>query len=426
MPEYDAIILNFDGSKKFYEIGSFAAFTENNIKFKAVCAGGIGAVNAAFLSMQDMDKLIKFWTMAIGKDLFKVNSLIAGLYEHSWSKLSKKGFVKEFTRFLSTDKRLKELKRALKQYINEDKVRSSGIELFFDVIDLNTMEFNSLSINDIPKGQLHSYILLCVCFPEISNMDSNAGLMQNYNGNLIDVLLKNGYENIISTEEMIDKSSINKITIIKSTDFLELEEKYNTDIMKEHIKIGYLNTLKVLKKVSGKYYYISYENDASYTLFEKHMGDSFSDNKDYLIMELLDIDSNNKNLIRKTLCDMIRFSEYRKESNALISLMEILSNIFGIEEKEKYTFSKLKKEIEKIYKSEVNYHLRKVEDKDFLSKLLNDKEPVLKVDKDNFLDYFLVLISANPRNYERLYINIFNKISDKMRLGIVTLLYLLY
>ncbi|MGN8913978.1 hypothetical protein [Anaerofustis butyriciformans] len=426
MPDYDAIILNLDGSKKFYEIGSFAAFMESDMKFKAVCAGGMGAINAAFFSMKDMDKIVKFWTMAVGKNLFKVSNLIAGLYEYSWSKLSKKGFVKEFAKFLSTDKRLKDLKKALREYINEDDVRNSDIKLFFDVIDLNTMEFTSLSIDDIPKGQLHSYILLCVCFPEISNMDSNMGGMQNYNGNLIDVLLENGYDNIISTEEMLDKSSLKKITIIKSSDFLELEDKYNTDVMKEHIKIGYLNTLKVLKKVWGKYYYINFENDSSYTLFEKHMGDSFNDNKDYLIMELLALDSNNKNLIRKTLCDMIRFSEYRKESNALISLMENLSNIFGIEEKEKYTFTKLKNEIEKTYKNEVNSHLRKIEDKNYLSKMINGKEEILCVDKDNFLDYFLVLISANPRNYERLYANIFNKINDKMRLGIVTLLYLLY
>lgn len=175
MPDYDAIILNLDGSKKFYEIGSFAAFMESDMKFKAVCAGGMGAINAAFFSMKDMDKIVKFWTMAVGKNLFKVNNLIAGLYEHSWSKLSKKGFVKEFAKFLSTDKRLKDLKKALREYINEDDVRNSDIKLFFDVIDLNTMEFTSLSIDDIPKGQLHSYILLCVCFPEISNMDSNMG-----------------------------------------------------------------------------------------------------------------------------------------------------------------------------------------------------------------------------------------------------------
>ena len=58
--------------------------------------------------------------------------------------------------------------------------------------------------------------------------------------------------------------------------------------------------------------------------------------------------------------------------------------------------------------------------------MINSKEEILSVNKDNFLDYFLLLVSSNPRNYERLYVNIFNKINDKMRLGIVTLLYLLY
>ena len=60
MSKYDAIILNIDGSKKFYEIGAFAAFLENNIHFKGICAGGIGVVNAVFLSLSDIDNLIKF------------------------------------------------------------------------------------------------------------------------------------------------------------------------------------------------------------------------------------------------------------------------------------------------------------------------------------------------------------------------------
>jgi len=424
MHKYDSAILNLDGSKKFFEIGSFIAFTENNIKFKSILSGGIGVINAAFLCTMDIDSAIKFWTMAINTDLFKVNEIIASLYETSWSKLSDKKFISEFSKFLIRDTRLKDLKKALKTYIKEDEIRSAKVDLYLDTINLNTLNFETVNINNIPIGQLHSYLLLCICFPEISRLNKTFSLIPEYSNNLVNTLIDNGYQNILSTEETIEPLSFRNIDIIKSSDFLEIENTYNSSLMKKHIKTGYLDTLKALNKLYGKIFYIDYANDEEYLYFDNHIGDSFSDNKDYLICRILNIDTMNKNLVRKKICECLKYTEFRKEDNAVISLIENLGAIFKIEEKEKYTFTELKKAIKKVFKNEMNEYFKIVEDKETLNSLINSKSTILNVDKKTFMEYFLITLSAKPKSYNKLE-NLFNKLPVKLKIGIVSLIYLM-
>lgn len=423
MEKYDAIILNLDGSKKFFEIGSFSAFIENNITFEAICAGGLGVINASFLAMQDIDNMVKFWTMAINTDLFKVIELIANIYETTWSTLNDRQFIKEFTKFLATDERLNDLKNSLKKYIKENKVRNSNTTLFLNSINLSTLDYEVININEIPLGQFHSYILLLICFPEISRFKKKNSLVINTHADLINVLVDNGYQNILSSEETIEPLSFRNINIIKSSDFLEIENSYNSSKMKKHINTGYLDTLKAINKVSGKIYYIDYINDEEYDKFTLHLGERLSRSKNYLIKILLEANHLNKQIILEKLDNLIKYSEFRKEKSLELSLIENLGNILEIEKNKKYTFTEFKNVIEDIVKRETAIQIKKVQDKEVLSRLIKRNEDLVSIDKETFMEYFLILISAKPQNYAKLSI-VFNKINNKMLLGIVTLIYL--
>ncbi|EDS72579.1 hypothetical protein ANASTE_02308 [Anaerofustis stercorihominis DSM 17244] len=423
MEKYDAIILNLDGSKKFFEIGSFSAFIENDITFEAICAGGLGVINASFLAMQDIDNMVKFWTLAINTDLFKVIELIANIYETTWSTLNDRQFIKEFTKFLATDERLNDLKNSLKKYIKENKVRNSNTTLFLNSINLSTLDYEVININEIPLGQFHSYILLLICFPEISRFKKKNSLVINTHADLINILVDNGYQNILSSEETIEPLSFRNINIIKSSDFLEIESSYNSAKMKKHINTGYLDTLKAINKVSGKIYYIDYINDEEYDKFTLHLGEKLSRSKNYLIKILLEANHLNKQIILEKLDNLIKYSEFRKEKNLELSLIENLGNILGIEKNKKYTFTEFKNVIEDIVKRQTAIQIKKVQDKEVLSRLIKRNEDLVSIDKETFMEYFLILISAKPQNYAKLSI-VFNKINNKMLLGIVTLIYL--
>ena len=193
--------------------------------------------------------------------------------------------------------------------------------------------------------------------------------------------------------------------------------------MKKHINTGYLDTLKAINKVSGKIYYIDYINDEEYDKFTLHLGEMLSRSKNYLIKILLEANHLNKQIILEKLDNLIKYSEFRKEKSLELSLIENLGNILGIEKNKKYTFTEFKNVIEDIVKKETAIQIKKVQDKEVLSRLIKRNEDLVSIDKETFMEYFLILISAKPQNYAKLSI-VFNKINNKMLLGIVTLIYL--
>ena len=148
-----------------------------------------------------------------------------------------------------------------------------------------------------------------------------------------------------------------------------------------------------------------------------------SDSKNYLLKILLETNHLNKKIILEKLDDLIKYSEFRKEKNLELSLIENLGNILGIEKNKKYTFTEFKNLIEDIVKRETAIQIKKVQDKEVLSRLIKRNEDLVNIDKETFIEYFLILISAKPQTYSKLTL-VFNKINNKMLLAIVTLIYL--
>ena len=424
MSNFDALILNTDGSKKFFEIGCALAFEQFDTHFDAIATSGIGVINAALMMQADTSTMIKFWSMALNTDLLKITEIIANKYEQEWSVLRDKVFVEQFCRFLLYDEALEPLKRTLGLFIDENKIRNSGIKLYLNTINLSTLNYEVISLDYIPRGQLHSYMLLCICFPEISrfrHMDTY-GLSS---VNLLNRLVELGYSSILSSEEFVETFPFQKVTLIKSSDFLEIENTYTTDIMKRHIKTGFLDALKSIGKLYGKYYYIRKEDDAEYVRFRNHIGDSFGDSRDHLIASILEIGELEKIQANKKLRLLIKKTAYRKEEDSIISLIEILAQVLGIEDREIYTFSEIKKVITAVAKAEMTQGIKKINSRKILREIVENDTGLFILNKEMFIEYFLILLSADEKNYSKLRI-IFNTITNEMKLAILALIYLLY
>lgn len=424
MPKYDALILNTDGSKKFFEIGCALAFEQFNTEFDAVATSGIGVINAALIMQKNTAQMIKFWTMALNTDLLKITQIIAGKYEQEWSVLRDKVFVEEFCKFLLYDEALTPLKRTLGIFVDESTVRNSGIKLYLNTINLTTLNYEVISLDQIPSGQLHSYMLLCICFPEISRF-RHLDTYKLSSVNLLNRLEDLGYRNILSSEEYVDTVPSQSVTIIKSSDFLEIENNYSVDVMKTHLKTGFLDALKAIGKLCGKYYYIRKEDDREYYYFSHHIGDEYNDNRDYLIKSILGIDTLTKKEANRKLKMLIKKTAYRKEEDYIISLTEILAQVLNIEDREIYTFSEIKKVITAVAKAEMTKGIKKINNKEILREIVENTTGMFILNKEMFIEYFLILLSADEKNYSKLKI-IFNTITNEMKLAILALIYMLY
>ena len=273
-----------------------------------------------------------------------------------------------------------------------------------------------INVKDIPKGELHSYILLSMCFPElyIPNRDKNT--------DIINFLSDKGIETIITTEDLIDTSADN-ITLIKSRAYLDIEE-YDIGTMKDQIKIGYLDTLKAINKLEGKIYYINID-EIGYRSFVEHLHIRFYDNRDSLVSTLFNKDVYDEINIQDEAKELLKKTKFSQEDDVILSLIENLAEILGIDEKEKYTFTSLKNKIKNTAYVGMNKSIKILNDTKKIERLLLRQRRDYLYVKEHFLDYFAVLTSIKEENYKDLS-EVFEGFSVDLKLGIITLIYILY
>ncbi len=257
------LVLSGGGAKGSYEIGVWKALQDLGIPITAITGTSIGALNGAMLVQGDYELVELAWTN------FSVEQVI-DIEQKKWEK--EKIYEKHFSiltvikNLITSDGMdLTPLKEALENYIDENKLRNSPID--FGLVTFSLTDFKPLQIfkNDIPKGQLVDYLVASACFPvfkpiEINNKKYIDGGF--YDNVPIDLMASNNIKNIIVVDisGFVPKSrpddDLNIINIKNSHDLgktLEISPKK----AKENIELGYLDTMKTFKILSGKTYYLT-------------------------------------------------------------------------------------------------------------------------------------------------------------------------
>ena len=157
------LVLSGGGAKGSYEIGVWKALEEIGVPIVAITGTSIGALNGAMLVQGDYELVKLAWTN------FSVEQVI-NVKQDEWE--SKKIYKKHFSIFsvfkniLKADgMKLTPLIYALREYIDEDKIRNSPID--FGLVTCSVKGLKPLQIfkDEIPKGQLVDYLVASACFP---------------------------------------------------------------------------------------------------------------------------------------------------------------------------------------------------------------------------------------------------------------------
>lgn len=252
------LILGGGGTRGAYEVGAYRALKELNINIAAVVGTSIGAINAAFICMDDYPSLHDLWLEMKFSSCF--------LYEDN-KDLSKANFLVYIIELLKGA--LKDggwnpdpLRKLLKKNLNEKKVRSSKIEFGLVTLCLSTLKPIEVFKEDIPKGHLVEYIMASCSLPGIrhEHIFGKAYLDGGLYSNLpVEMLINNReLDEIIAVDiegpgikQPIHNSRI-PITYIKPSSNLGGILKFDTSLVKRNMLLGYEDTMKMLG--SKKYY----------------------------------------------------------------------------------------------------------------------------------------------------------------------------
>ncbi len=255
------LVLAGGGVKGSYQIGSYLAFKKCGIKVDGIVGTSIGSFNAAMIVSGKEDVLYDFWKNVNVGELLNFNSEFT-------ESVNNQEYFKEFIygiEELSTIVKnkgidLNKLKKLLNNLIDEEAIRKSKMD--YGLVTLRVQDLKPLYLfkEDMKKGKMAEYILASCNLPlfKMEKYIDNKYYLDGgfYDNNPINMLIDKGYDKIYSVEvqglgfkKKVKDSS--KVIRIVPSKFLGSTLSVNKSKINENIKLGYYDTLKVLKKYDG-------------------------------------------------------------------------------------------------------------------------------------------------------------------------------
>ena len=277
------LVLEGGGAKGAYQAGAYFALKKSHIKINAVVGTSIGSFNAALIASHEEDKMRTLW-----KDT-SIDSIL-GLDEEMASQVLNKKITKEniewsFKTIYSVLKEggldISNYKALVRNNVNEDKLRKSNINFGLTTLKREGLKPVELFTENIPNGLVHEYIVASSYLPIFKKqklIDNNYYLDGGfYNLSPVNMLERVGCDIIYVVNikgigfRQPNKKHGAKIIEIKPSSDLGSIVLFDKESNEENMRRGYLDTLKVLKKLDGFEYTFKRRPFRQYKHFVKYI-----------------------------------------------------------------------------------------------------------------------------------------------------------
>jgi len=255
-----AVVLSGGGARGSYQMGVWKALRKLGIDYDIVTGTSIGSVNGLMMVQNDYLKAMWLWNNIGFEDLYneefpdKVDTLIekTEVYKNYAKYFLKQGGIS-----------MSRMRKLLIKTYNEKKFWNSKINYGLVTFNLSKMEPVFKKKSDL-KEDLTDYVLAsCCCFPAFQKMNINGEQFIDggvYDNMPINMAIEMGAKEIIAVD--LEAIGIKKevkydgvdITYIRPRNDIGSFLVFDTGLAKRGIKYGYLDTMKVYKKLDGDKY----------------------------------------------------------------------------------------------------------------------------------------------------------------------------
>lgn len=261
------LALQGGGARGAYQIGAYYAFKKAHIHFDGVCGTSIGAFNGSFIASGKEKELLDFWTnVSIGEILGFEEEYIKKKLEHKFDLSSIKLGIKNFFHILkSHGVEIEGLEKVLEDNLEEETLLKSKMDFGICTIRLRDLKPCYIFKNEMEKGKIKDYIFASCYLPVFKwkkKIDEHYYLDGGFYDNTpVNMLIEKGYKKIYVVE-LNPLLNINRKLKKKDTEIVRISPKrslggvliYDKETLIENIKMGYYDTLRVLKKLDGYHY----------------------------------------------------------------------------------------------------------------------------------------------------------------------------
>jgi len=367
------LVLEGGGAKGAYHIGALKALKELNIEVEAVAGTSIGAMNGAMFVQDKLDVAYDYWyNISSSKVLNIEDKYLSEILNLSLNQNNLSYFInkaKEVLQNRGLDNSF--LKEILQNNIDEKSLRESKIDFAIVTLSLSDLKPLELFIEDIPQGKVVDYIMASSYLPafKMQRIDGKILIDGGFYENLpLNTLLDKGYKKIIAirTYGLGDikrqKDNDKEVIFINPSQNLGRMLNFDQKNARKNIKMGYYDTMRFFKDLSGNKYYLDIKKDELF--FINYLMNLEQKNVERLLKQLSLAEepyrrSFFENLIPK-LINLLDIDYQSSYTEIVIRLLEELAAYLKIDRYKIYTFEELLKTVRE------NYHKK---DKNFVRRL---------------------------------------------------------
>lgn len=253
-----------------YEIGAYYAFKKCHIKIDGFVGTSIGSFNAAMLAAGRDRQLLKFWQNVDVAEMLKLDEKLVTALNDKNIKDTVLGIKQIVTNKGVSTIGLKEI---LEKLDIEKDIRKSKKDFGLVTVKLKPLKALRLFKEDIPEGKMNEFILGSCYHPifKLEKIIDDAYYIDGgfYDAMPVNMLLEKNYDKIYAIDlraigimhKIKDKS---RTVVIKPSHPLGSQFTIDKKKINDNIKLGYYDTLKVLKNLDGHKYIFKKLPDSYY------------------------------------------------------------------------------------------------------------------------------------------------------------------
>ena len=259
------LALEGGGVRGSYEAGAYIALLECGIKINGVCGTSIGALNGAFIASGKGSSLPNIWRNTNMGAVFGFSKeYLEVIQENKINFKYFKALILNLVSIISNKGiELNGLKELMDKEIDIDKLLNSDIDFGLVTVRLKDLKPVCLFKGEMEKNKIKDYIIASAFLPVFKMeklIDDNYYLDGGfYDVGPVNMLLDKGYKKVYLIK--LNSFGIRRkysedadVTVIEPKRSLGAVLDLDPKRIDENIKMGYYDTLKVLKNLDGDEY----------------------------------------------------------------------------------------------------------------------------------------------------------------------------
>lgn len=264
------LVLDGGGARGAYQIGAWKALHEAGVRIRGIAGTSVGALNGALICMGDVDEAEHIWKeMTFSKVMDVDDDWMERLFQ---KEVPMRELLKELMlRLRDGGIDVTPLKDLIHNVLDEDRIRSAGIDFSLLTFSLSDMKELDLTLDEIPEGLLADFLLASACLLGFKNEPLHGktyldgGVINNVP---LNSLVKRGYRDIIAVR-IYGPGREPRVRLDQGTQVYEIAPRVHLGSIiefqgkrsRQNLKIGYYDAKRMVYGLKGLIYYIDSDRD---------------------------------------------------------------------------------------------------------------------------------------------------------------------